>query len=164
MPTFGDTVVRPALFFLGAFLYSLFDWKEKIGDNDIAHGTTFGIWYGVIVIAATTCTATLGIARPEAVEPIFPPAGAVRFQPRPHHTDSFKLTTQNGNTYKSEWIWIRHRRFEKWIKSARESDSACDSPCEFYPEGKNSIFLRSFAWLVAVMLIGVPCGLAAAIS
>lgn len=164
VPTFGDTIVGPALFFLGAFLYSLFDGKEKIGDNDLAHGTAFGIWYGVIVIAATTCTATLGVARPEAVEPIFPPAGAVQFQPRPSHTNSFNWKTTNGNTYKSERIWIRHRRFEEWINSARKSDKSSESPCDFYPKHKASLSLRAFAWLVAITSIGVPCGLAAAIS
>lgn len=38
VPTFGDTIVESALFSLEASLHSLFDGKEKIGDNDIAFG------------------------------------------------------------------------------------------------------------------------------
>jgi hypothetical protein len=172
IPTFGDTIFGPAVFFLGTFLFTLFDARENKGDNDLAHGTAFGIWYGVIVLAATMCTATLGVARSESVEPIFPPLknDEDRSPMKAHSTGPSRWLTvqrkykklEDNDTYTSEWIWIRHRRFAEWTSLVEER---CGSLTSLYPGERhlNSLKLRLFACSTSCALIGVPCGLAASI-
>jgi hypothetical protein len=139
VPQFGDTIVGPLIFFLGTFLYVIADTKEHRGDNDLANGLAFGIWYGVIVLAAITCTATVGVTRLKALEPII------------------SVSKQYDDT--PGFIWLRYRCIKRWIEFAKKYDFNKS----IYPTESELQNLSLFAYVTANLLIGVPCGLAASI-
>ena len=68
---YGTQVGAPVAFYLGAYAYALVDASSKLGDNDTAHAIAFGLWYGVIVLTATTCCAVLGMSSVPNVENVF---------------------------------------------------------------------------------------------
>ncbi len=146
IPSFDDVIVGPVIFYLGIFVWTLYGAKERIGDNDLAHGTAFGIWYGVIVIAAITCSATMGINKVKRIEGIFPP-----------DNDESQEKNQSESLDKSEWIWFKHRRFQQWIE--RYDTQQLSN----YPKGAAKRNLTWIALFGAVVFVIVPCSLAISI-
>jgi hypothetical protein len=71
IPSFGGPIFGPVLFFLGNFIFSLFDARDKQGDNDTANAIAFGIWYGVIILVAIFGLGTIGVENPFAIENVF---------------------------------------------------------------------------------------------
>ena len=146
IPSFDDVIVGPVIFYIGIFVWTLFGAKERIGDNDLAHGTAFGIWYGVIVIAAITCSATMGINKVKRIEGIFPP-----------NKEELQERNESESFDRSEWIWFKHRRFQQWI------DRYDTQQLSNYPKGAAKRNLTLIALIGAAVFVSVPCILAISI-
>lgn len=150
IPSFDDLIVGPVIFYLGIFVWTLIGVHEKMGDNDLAHGTAFGIWYGVIVIAAITCSATMDINKAKMIEGIFPPA-------KNQERDLEESKKGTDSLYNSEWIWFKHHRFQEWIH--RYDTQQLSN----YPKGVAKGILTLFALISAAIFVSVPCILAISI-
>ncbi|KAF2175586.1 hypothetical protein K469DRAFT_702110 [Zopfia rhizophila CBS 207.26] len=151
LPSYGSRVGLPIVFYLGASAYTLFDAGSKLGDNDTAHAIAFGLWYGVIVIAATVNCSVLGVDNPASLEAIF-------FEYVSHIPWGPKPWNFYDSLFQPVWLWDRARVFQKW---ADELGDNLD------PRIKSSILSRSwkFVWcIVAAFLISVPCALACYVS
>ncbi|CZR52277.1 uncharacterized protein PAC_02154 [Phialocephala subalpina] len=69
--SYGVQIGAPVVFYLGAYTYSIFDADSRLGDNDTAHAIAFGLWYGLIVLTATSCCCVPGLNNPWTNESIF---------------------------------------------------------------------------------------------
>ena len=145
---FGDIIVGPVVFFLGAFVWSLFDARERKGDNDTANAVAFGIWYGVVVLVATVFAATIGVTHHLTGEKV-----------GPVDTESDDET----GLKKAPRHRLIHNYLKKWKKNAIFIVTYHDAELSSYITDLQLWTSRVFALAATVTFVIFPCILASAI-
>jgi hypothetical protein len=194
VPSFGIPVFGPVLFFIGAFVEGLYDAKDKKGDNNTANAIAFGIWYGVIVLVAIFAAGTIGIEDPFTIENVFGGSSGIRrkigiskvpttFIAKIWHwlnsTQKHLVVDIPGEStgeqeeeevpfayfkspYVTVWIGQRHISFREWMNNASSFPEAETSV--FYGYLTSNVKPRVLAFIAAIVIVGIPCGLAASTS
>jgi hypothetical protein len=194
VPSFGVPIFGPVLFFIGAFVEGLYDAKDKKGDNNTANAIAFGIWYGVIVIVAIFAAGTIGVEDPFTIENVFGGGSSIRRKigtskvPTTsiakiwhwlNSTQRYLVVENLGEStgereeeavpfayfkspYVTVWIGQRHISFRKWMHNASSFPEAETSV--FYGYLKSTVKPRVLAFIAAIVIVGIPCGLAASTS
>ncbi|KAK1753667.1 hypothetical protein QBC47DRAFT_430514 [Echria macrotheca] len=126
--SFGATVGAPIVFFLGAFLVSIFSSLLEIGNNDTAHTIAFGEWWMTIPHVAVVAGCLLAGNNPNTLEAIM--SGFPHVADRDHDNtlnerfQGFRLVKKfveffspmYDSIYQPVWMWDRGRNKELWIK------------------------------------------------
>jgi hypothetical protein len=75
--SFGSSVGGPVLFYVGSFIYTIFDIKNKKGDTDTADALAFGLWWMTIVHVSMVAGCLLASNNPSAAAILagLPPTG-----------------------------------------------------------------------------------------
>jgi hypothetical protein len=194
VPSFGIPIFGPVLFFLGIFVEGLYDARDKKGDNNTANSIAFGIWYGVIVVVAIFAAATIGVEDPFTIENVFGGGGGIRRKKGVSKVPTTSIsriwqwlnTTQKylvvnypgeskeeqeeeevpfayfKSPYVTVWIGQRHISFREWINNASSFPEA--KTTRFYSRLLSSGMSKVLAFITAIVIVGIPCGLAASTS
>jgi hypothetical protein len=194
VPSFGIPIFGPVLFFIGAFVEGLYDAKDKKGDNDTANAIAFGIWYGVIVVVAIFAAGTIGVEDPFTIENVFgggkgirrkivvskvPTTSISKIWHWLNSTQKYLVVNNPGESieeqeeeevpfayfkspYVTVWIGQRHISFREWINNASSFPEAKTS--RFYSHLMSTGKPKVLAFITAIVIVGIPCGLAASTS
>jgi hypothetical protein len=142
--SFSQVVGVPLIFYIGASTYSLVDADARRGENDTAHSVAFGLWYLVFVFTALASSVVLGVSFPTVIESVLA------------HRD---ITSAE---YKLQWLSERRTTLARWADSTGWDGS------QILEKKYRTIFHRSsyavVACILTLLIIGVPCGLAIAVS
>ncbi|KAL2069983.1 hypothetical protein VTL71DRAFT_14663 [Oculimacula yallundae] len=147
--SYGIQIGAPVVFYLGAYGYALFDASSKLGDNDTAHAIAFGLWYGIVVLTATTCCCVLGMTRAATLEAIF---GRVQNSQTP---SKFALS---DSPYHTVALWFRGDCVRSWTKDAIVGPMAPSIPS--IERILNSRTIRLYACILTICGITTVCALA----
>jgi len=130
--SFGAAIGAPVVFFLGAFLFSVFSNLQVVGDNDTSHALAFGMWWMTIPHVAVVGGCLLAGNNPNTLEAIA--CGAIegwsQISPREKDPDEkpvhwIKLLfcwvialykPFYTSVYRPVWMWERGRNKREWIR------------------------------------------------
>ncbi|KAG9234213.1 hypothetical protein BJ875DRAFT_484421 [Amylocarpus encephaloides] len=68
--SFGVVIGAPIVFFVGSFLYSIFENLNNVGDNDTSHALAFGSWWMIIPHVAIVSGCLLAGNNPDTLQVI----------------------------------------------------------------------------------------------
>ncbi|KAF8858434.1 hypothetical protein BDZ45DRAFT_802567 [Acephala macrosclerotiorum] len=160
---YGVQIGAPVVFYLSAYAYSIFDADSRLGDNDTAHAIAFGLWYGLMVLTATSCCCAPDLNDPSAIESIFD---------IPHVEKLKEFLRSFFSPYESQhrsvWIFNRPRcargRVNESIVDA--GDIGSDEKL-IHPKIRSILNSKGFSTLsclLAITVVSIICGLAFSIS
>jgi hypothetical protein len=130
--SFGAAIGAPVVFFLGAFLFSVFSNLQVVGDNDTSHALAFGMWWMTIPHVAVVGGCLLAGNNPNTLEAIA--CGAIegwsQVSPRDQDRDDepvhwikslfrWVITLYKPfytSVYRPVWMWERGRNKREWIR------------------------------------------------
>lgn len=135
---FGQTTGLPICFYIGAILFSTFDAKSRLGDNDTAHSLAFGLCYAVLPLVAIAASTVLGIGSTSVIE--------AALAERPDIGKRCKLT----------WLSARRVWLTEWTEKTGETTG--------YLHIVNDSSTARWSCAFAVVLLAIPCSLGIAVS
>lgn len=117
--SFGSMVGAPVIFFLGGFIFALWQSLEGLGDEDIAEGLAFGQWYMTIPHIAIISGLLLAGNNPNILEGVFATE-------RDETSDDIQFMGLHfelayPSCYKVAWQWLRGDTKKKWINNLIET-------------------------------------------
>lgn len=130
--SFGAAIGAPVVFFLGAFLFSVFSNLQVVGDNDTSHALAFGMWWMTIPHVAVVGGCLLAGNNPNTLEAIA--CGAIegwsQISPRDQEQDEQRVHWIKflfrwvvtlykpfyASVYRPVWMWERGRNKREWIR------------------------------------------------
>jgi hypothetical protein len=121
--SFGATIGAPVVFYLGAFLVSVFSSLLDIGHNDTAHTIAFGEWWMTIPHVAIVSGCLLAGNNPNTLEAIM--SGFPNHTGRPKRQERFKgrllrlleyFSPVFDSIYQPVWMWERGRNKRRWVQ------------------------------------------------
>ncbi|KAH8899982.1 hypothetical protein GQ53DRAFT_816019 [Thozetella sp. PMI_491] len=122
--SFGATVGVPVVFFLGSFLFSIFQNLSMLGDNDTSHALAFGEWWMTIPYVAVVSGCLLAGNNPNTLEAIYSGIETWEASERCGTRgiwDAAKNFVKHpfgyfyDAVYQPVWMWERGRNKRKWI-------------------------------------------------
>jgi hypothetical protein len=134
--SFGAAIGAPVVFFLGAFLFSVFSNLQVVGDNDTSHALAFGMWWMTIPHVAVVGGCLLAGNNPNTLEAIA--CGAIegwsQISPRDQDRDEEQVHWIKSlfrwvvtlykpfytSVYRPVWMWERGRNKREWIRHVLE--------------------------------------------
>ncbi|KUJ12339.1 uncharacterized protein LY89DRAFT_721986 [Mollisia scopiformis] len=158
--SYGIQIGAPVVFYLGPYVYSLFDATSRLGDNDTAHAIAFGLWYGLIVLTATSCCCVVGLNDPSLIEGIFD-----THVEKPRTVKAFFSPYESQ--HRSVWIFNRPWCARTWANAKIVHVGSPDNDKAIHPNVRkilNSKGLSVLSCFLAISAISIICGLAFSIS
>lgn len=112
--SFGSTVGAPVLFYVGAFVYTLFDLVNRLGDNDASHALAFGMWWMTIPIVTIVAGCLLAGNNPNTLSAIVGRVETESTSPSDlPFLDPF-LAPVYQTVYRPARMWDRGRNKKQW--------------------------------------------------
>jgi len=143
---FATQVGVPLIFYIGAFVYSLVDAQQRLGDNDTAHSIAFGLWYFTIVLVAIVSCVMLGVGSPQVIEGLLA---------------DHDLTNEG---YKLKWLSERRLELERWSALTLQTSSGLILPTNPVYRDIFDLHYANRAAFTGWLTLAVPCSLAIAVS
>ncbi|PMD20643.1 hypothetical protein NA56DRAFT_171197 [Hyaloscypha hepaticicola] len=107
---YGSNVGIPIAFFCGGFVYTLFDIQTSLGNNDVAHALSFGMWWTIVPHMAIISSLLLAGNNPFILQ-------LATDVSRTEHRPVLGIFAQAYESrYKPEWLWFRGRSKYIWLK------------------------------------------------
>ncbi|KAI9681554.1 MAG: hypothetical protein M1829_000751 [Trizodia sp. TS-e1964] len=115
--SFGTVIGAPVVFYTGSFIYTLVEVLNNLGDPDLSHSLSFGIWWMAVPHVAIISGCLLGGNNPNTLEGII--AHVRHRSRRARHTPRDKFFKFYGLVYESRYkpavMWDRGRSKRDWV-------------------------------------------------
>jgi hypothetical protein len=124
--SFGTTIGAPVIFYMGSFVYGIFEINKTLGDNDSGIALGFGMWWMSIPHISIISGCLLAGNNPNTLEGIAPQVYQDVQQPvrdgtcaKLRHGMNELLQTRYRPVYdafyKPAWMWSRGRSKQDWL-------------------------------------------------
>jgi hypothetical protein len=167
--SFGSSVGGPVLFYVGSFIYAIFDINNKKGDSDTADALAFGLWWMTIVHVSIVAGCLLASNNPSTAATL---AGLSLNGQEMETTMGIKGTKILGldpiltlaykpcypSIFQPVWMWQRGAQKMRWI---RDTDVWKDeNQSEFRDKIRPGWLTWFFLTIATFMLVFIPALLA----
>lgn len=164
--SFGSSVGGPVLFYVGSFIYAIFDINNKKGDSNTADALAFGLWWMTVVHVSIVAGCLLASKNPSTAATL---AGLSSNGQEMEATMGIKGTRILGldpiltlaykpcypSIFQPVWMWQRGAQKMRWI---RDTDAWKES--EFQDKIRPGWLAWFFLTIATFMLIFIPALLA----
>jgi hypothetical protein len=168
-PSFGSSVGGAVLFYVGSFIYTIFDIKNKKGDTDTADALAFGLWWMTIVHVSIIAGCLLASNNPSTAATL---AGLSSTGQKLEATMGIKGTKILGldpiltlaykpcypSIFQPVWMWQRGDQKMRWVRGTGAWRDVTQSAF------RDKIHPGWLAWIlltiVAFLLVFIPALLA----
>lgn len=160
---FGLIVGAPAIYYVGAFIYTIIEMRESLGDNDVSQALAFGEFWMVIPHVAVVSCCLLGGNNPNTLQVLvaddrdngIDSTAATARQPLVALLFNNIFTRVYSSTYQPVTMWRRGESTNKWLRRL-----TVEYPKK-YPGLGDKIALslgdRIGLNLICCTLISIPC-------
>lgn len=167
--SFGTTVGAPVLFYAGAFVYTMADLRNQLGDNDASHALAFGMWWMTVPIVTIVAGCLLAGNNPNTLAAL---VGHFEDTKKPQSDLKWLariLDPVYQSAYRPARMWDRGRNKMQWCIALatlyrHEVDSREVSSETVRTRLSRAVKIRKHDWFHLVIgtmfLIGVPTAMA----